>query len=84
MTWLLNIYIIWSRLLKRAFNAEILRKLIDEHKETYDSENLRDFIDTFLLEMEKGKDSTFTVSQKFTYFLLLLVLWFIFDSGKPT
>lgn len=34
---------------------EFYREVIDEHKRTYDPENIRDLIDTYLAEIEKAK-----------------------------
>lgn len=41
----------------------ILQETIEEHKKTFDKENVRDFVDAFLLEIEKNsnnKKSTFS------------------------
>ncbi|XP_060084088.1 cytochrome P450 2C3-like [Ylistrum balloti] len=42
-----------------------LYKLIDAHQEEFDAENIKDFIDVYLKEIEnrKGQDTSFTVSQ---------------------
>ena len=43
--------------------SELLNDLIEEHQETFDDSNIRDFIDAFLLEMKKeDKHNSFTVS----------------------
>lgn len=34
---------------------EFYREVIDEHKRTFDPENIRDLIDTYLAEIEKAK-----------------------------
>jgi len=36
-------------------------KIIEEHKKTFDDNNLRDFIDAFIAEERKENDNSFTV-----------------------
>ena len=38
-----------------------MRVIVIEHKESFDENNLRDFIDAFIAEKRKGEDSTFSV-----------------------
>ena len=40
----------------------MLYGIIDDHENTFDENNLRDFIDIFLKEMKNGNDSNFSVS----------------------
>ena len=39
-----------------------VKEIAKEHEETFDENNLRDFIDAFILEKRKGTDPYFTVS----------------------
>ncbi|XP_076801696.1 cytochrome P450 2J6-like [Clavelina lepadiformis] len=47
--------------------VKFLQSLVDEHEQTFDKENLRDFIDCFLKEMKKGEDKSFTINQLIHY-----------------
>ena len=38
-----------------------MRVIVKEHEESFDENNLRDFIDAFIAEKRKGEDSTFSV-----------------------
>lgn len=38
-----------------------MHKIVNEHEDTYDENNPRDFIDMFLKEMKNDTDPTFTV-----------------------
>ena len=40
----------------------MLYDIIDDHENTFDENNLRDFIDIFLKEMKNGNDPNFSVS----------------------
>ena len=48
---------------KTAIFAVWLRNIVEEHERSFDENNIRDFIDAFILEKKKGKDSSFTVKQ---------------------
>ena len=52
-----------------------------EHEKTFDENNLRDFIDSFLLEKKKNTDPSFTVMLEHLRFILnfLLTLHKIFQ-----
>ena len=39
----------------------MLRNVVDEHKQTFDKNQLRDFIDAFLKETEESKNEDFSV-----------------------
>lgn len=57
----------------RRKEVEFIRKMVDAHKATLDRDNPRDFVDAFLLEIERTKelgvsDTTFTGRQT-KYFL---------------
>ncbi|KAE8611433.1 hypothetical protein XENTR_v10012450 [Xenopus tropicalis] len=58
-----------------------LQEIINEHKQTWDSGHTRDFIDAFILEMEKAKgvkDSNFNDQN------LLLIIADLFAAGTET
>ena len=38
-----------------------MRVIIKEHEESFDENNLRDFVDAFIAEKRKGENSTFSV-----------------------
>ena len=40
----------------------LMRKMIEEHKETYDRDNVRDFIDAYLLHIEEVCVSAYSSS----------------------
>ena len=40
----------------------MLQDIIDDHENTFNENNLRDFIDIFLKEMKNGNDPKFSVS----------------------
>ncbi|XP_076817174.1 cytochrome P450 2U1-like [Clavelina lepadiformis] len=46
---------------------KMLRKVVDEHKQTFDKNQLRDFIDAFLKETEESKNEDFSDVQLFQY-----------------
>jgi len=46
-------------------NTALLRGIIADHKATFDAENPRDFIDSFLIEMKKDQSGDFSVSANF-------------------
>ncbi|XP_076802018.1 cytochrome P450 2U1-like [Clavelina lepadiformis] len=52
---------------KLRFVHEFLQNIIDEHEQSYDKENMRDFIDTFLKEMKKGDNQDFSSHQLLEY-----------------
>ena len=37
-----------------------MRDIVKQHVETYDEENMRDFVDVYLKEMAGSKDKSFT------------------------
>ena len=45
-------------------NLEFLQDIINQHEESYDQEDLRDFIDAFLKKMKKAKGKDFSVKLK--------------------
>ncbi|OCT83135.1 cytochrome P450 2D17 [Xenopus laevis] len=60
---------------------EYLKEIINEHQQTWDSGNTRDFIDAFMLEMKKAKgvkDSNFNEQN------LLLTIADLFSAGTET
>jgi len=42
--------------------AEVVKEVIKEHKKTLDLDNPRDFVDAFFVEINKGSDASFSVS----------------------
>ncbi|CAK8694869.1 unnamed protein product [Clavelina lepadiformis] len=46
---------------------KFLQSIIDEHEQTYDKENMRDFIDAYLKEIKNGEDKDFTNNQLLQY-----------------
>ncbi|CAK8671316.1 unnamed protein product [Clavelina lepadiformis] len=52
---------------------EFLQDIINQHEESYDQEDLRDFIDAFLKEMKKGKDKNFSGNQLLQYIRELFI-----------
>ena len=56
----------------------MMGKKIDEHKATLDSNNPRDLLDAFLVEMETSKDPEFTEEQ------LEAICFDLFVAGSET
>ena len=48
---------------------QLMRDIVKQHMETYDEENMRDFVDVYLREMKSSSDVSFTgwVSMSFSY-----------------
>ena len=44
-----------------SFFTDWFGNIVNEHEKSYDENNIRDFIDAFIFEKRKEKDSTFTV-----------------------
>nr|XP_009858562.1 cytochrome P450 2U1 [Ciona intestinalis] len=58
---------------------EVFEEVIKEHEKNFDGNNLRDFIDAFLLEMKKNESGS-----EFTYIQLLNYIRDLFDGGTET
>ena len=56
----------------------LMKKIVKQHKETFDEDNLRDFIDVYLKEMKTTTDVTFTEEQ------LLVNAFDLFGAGSET
>lgn len=73
-----------SKKLKRDFDRifEVMQSIVDEHRSTLDENNIRDYIDCFLLEQKKkdeaSEDHTFTDKQ------LLVTVSEFFTAGMET
>lgn len=58
--------------------SALMRDIITQHKETFDEENLRDFVDVYLKEMRRSPDVSFTEEQ------LLVTAMDLFSAGSET
>ena len=56
----------------------LMRDIVKQHKESFDEENLRDFVDVYLKEMKNAPDPSFTEEQ------LLVNLLDLFSAGSET
>ena len=56
-----SVYKFLSQFCLLLFDVEWLGTIVQEHKETFDPNCPRDFIDAFLAEKKKGKDESFSV-----------------------
>ena len=56
-----------------------MKEIVEEHKQSYDENNMRDFIDVYLKEMKEGEAPEFTgINTEF------LVAKLLFNSFKST
>ena len=55
-----------------------MRDIVKQHKETFDEDNLRDFVDVYLKEMRSTPDVSFTEEE------LLVVSMDMFTAGSET
>lgn len=55
-----------------------MRDIVKQHKETFDEDNLRDFVDVYLKEMRSSPDISFTEEE------LLVVSMDMFTAGSET
>ena len=55
-----------------------MRDIVKQHKETFDEDNLRDFVDVYLKEMRTTPDASFTEEE------LLVVAMDMFTAGSET
>ena len=55
-----------------------MRDIVKQHKETFDEDNLRDFVDVYLKEMRSSPDVSFTEEE------LLVVSMDMFTAGSET
>ncbi len=39
---------------------QLMKEIVEEHKQSYDENNMRDFIDVYLREMKDGEAPEFT------------------------
>nr|XP_026690341.1 cytochrome P450 2C4-like [Ciona intestinalis] len=46
--------------------ADVFQELVDQHRISFDKNNIRDFIDAFICEVDNGKDDSFTVIITYT------------------
>ena len=58
--------------------CSLMRDIVREHKETYDEDNMRDFVDVYLREMAGTRDPSFTEEQ------LLVTSMDLFSAGSET
>ncbi|XP_053325042.1 cytochrome P450 2D15-like [Spea bombifrons] len=58
-----------------------LREMVSEHRKTWDPNDIRDFIDVYLLELEKVKEKT---DSSFNETNLLLTTYDLFSAGTDT
>ena len=58
--------------------CSLMRDIVQEHKETYDEDNMRDFVDVYLREMKNTPDQSFSEEQ------LLVVTMDLFSAGSET
>ena len=56
----------------------LMRDIVKQHKETFDEDNLRDFVDVYLKEMRTTPDASFTEEE------LLVVAMDMFTAGSET
>ena len=56
----------------------LMRDIVKHHKETFDEDNLRDFVDVYLKEMRTSPDISFTEEE------LLVVSMDMFTAGSET
>jgi len=56
----------------------LMRKIVKQHVETYDEENMRDFVDVYLREISTSKDPSFNEEQ------LLVNAMDLFSAGSET
>ena len=57
-----------------------LRTVVTDHRKLYDSENLRDYIDVYLMEMERSREATSQLSEP----NLVATLAHLFFAGTDT
>uniref|UniRef100_H2YB90 Cytochrome P450 2U1 n=1 Tax=Ciona savignyi TaxID=51511 RepID=H2YB90_CIOSA len=57
----------------------IFKRIIEDHENTYDENNSRDFIDAFILEMKRSQSSS-----DFTHLQLMQYLRDLFEAGSET
>ena len=58
--------------------SALMRDIVTQHKETFDEDNLRDFVDVYLKEMRSSPDASFTEEQ------LLVTAMDLFSAGSET
>ena len=56
----------------------LIRDLVRQHKETFDEDNLRDFVDVYLREMDRSPDPSFSEAG------LLVTAMDLFSAGSET
>ena len=56
----------------------LMKEILKQHKETFDEDNLRDFVDVYLKEMKTNPDVTFTEEE------LLVNAFDLFGAGSET
>ncbi|XP_069823408.1 cytochrome P450 2D17-like [Dendropsophus ebraccatus] len=79
---LLNIPWLVNRALKLEFEViEFLKEKVSEHQKTWNPNDIRDFIDAFLAEMEKVKGDN---ASSFTEGNLLMTTYDLFVAGTET
>ncbi|XP_045852940.1 cytochrome P450 2C21-like [Meles meles] len=64
-----------------AKQFEFIKEKIKEHQESLDFSNPRDFIDYFLIKMEKEKQNK---QSEFTMDNLIITIWDVFSAGTET
>ena len=62
----------------------LIRDLVRQHKETFDEDNLRDFVDVYLKEMRGGAGAGAGAGAGFTEEELLVVAMDMFTAGSET
>ena len=55
-----------------------MKEILKQHKETFDEDNLRDFVDVYLMEMKTNPDVSFTEEE------LMVNAFDLFGAGSET
>ncbi|XP_072276316.1 cytochrome P450 2D15-like [Pyxicephalus adspersus] len=80
--WLMNIPGIVDRVFQAQYDLQaFVKDIITEHKKSFDPNNIRDYIDAYLLEIEKAKGETNTSFNETNLFLTTNDL---FGAGTET
>ena len=65
----------------------MMKEIVEEHKQSYDENNMRDFIDVYLKEMKEGEASEFTGistnSKWWSYSIIFFVCLLVCLSVSP-
>ena len=58
--------------------SALMRDIVQQHRETYDEDNMRDFVDVYLREMDRSPDPSFSEAG------LLVTAMDLFSAGSET